>query len=114
MILVFRLLMLAIFAIVTFVFGTLYCLFSPRNPKHVFTFGRLFSKLAPLFGIKLELRLPADAYQRGPSVYIANHQSNWDLFTVSAAVVPNVVTVGKKSLVWLPLLAKFTGSQVIS
>ncbi|MCV5215257.1 1-acyl-sn-glycerol-3-phosphate acyltransferase, partial [Escherichia coli] len=92
--------------IVMFIGGCGYCLLSPRNPKHVFTFGRLFAKMSRVFGIKLELRIPEDAYSRGQHVYIANHQNNWDMFTVSAAVTPKVVTVGKKSLAWMPLFGQ--------
>ncbi|RJX70647.1 1-acylglycerol-3-phosphate O-acyltransferase [Vibrio sinensis] len=116
MIALLRVLAVAIFAIVMFVFGCGYCLFSPRNPKHVFTFGRLFGKMSKVFGITLELRLPEDAYQRGQHIYIANHQNTWDLFTVSSAVTPKVVTVGKKSLVWLPLFGQLywlTGNILI-
>ncbi|GLT18345.1 1-acyl-sn-glycerol-3-phosphate acyltransferase [Vibrio zhanjiangensis] len=116
MIALFRVLAIAIFAIVMFVFGCGYCLLSPRNPKHVFTFGRLFSKMSRVFGITLELRIPNDAYQRGQHVYIANHQNNWDLFTVSSAVTPKVVTVGKKSLAWMPLFGQLywlTGNILI-
>jgi 1-acyl-sn-glycerol-3-phosphate acyltransferase len=99
-----------------FVFGCGYCLFSPRNPKHVFTFGRYFGRLSKLFGMKLELRLPEDAYERGQHVYIANHQNSWDLFTISSAVTPKVVTVGKKSLAWMPLFGQLywlTGNILI-
>jgi 1-acyl-sn-glycerol-3-phosphate acyltransferase len=99
-----------------FIGGCGYCLLSPRNPKHVFTFGRLFGKMSRVFGIKLELRIPEDAYSRGQHVYIANHQNNWDLFTVSSAVTPKVVTVGKKSLAWMPLFGQLywlTGNILI-
>ncbi|EEX95251.1 1-acyl-sn-glycerol-3-phosphate acyltransferase [Vibrio orientalis CIP 102891 = ATCC 33934] len=116
MIALLRVLAVVIFAVVMFVFGCGYCLLSPRNPKHVFTFGRLFGKMSRVFGIKLELRLPEDAYQRGQHIYIANHQNNWDLFTVSSAVTPKVVTVGKKSLAWMPLFGQLywlTGNILI-
>lgn len=116
MIALLRVLAVAIFAIVMFVFGCGYCLLSPRNPKHVFTFGRLFGKMSRIFGIKLELRIPEDAYERGQHIYIANHQNNWDLFTVSSAVTPKVVTVGKKSLAWMPLFGQLywlTGNILI-
>jgi 1-acyl-sn-glycerol-3-phosphate acyltransferase len=103
MIAIFRIILVAIFAVLMFVLGCGYCLLSPRNPKHVFKIGRIFGAMHKIFGIKLELRLPEDAYKRGQHIYIANHQNSWDLFTVSSAVTPNVVTVGKKSLVWLPL-----------
>ncbi|MBA5762072.1 1-acylglycerol-3-phosphate O-acyltransferase [Vibrio sp. 404] len=116
MIALLRVFAVAIFAIIMFVFGCGYCLLSPRNPKHVFTFGRLFGKMSRVFGIKLELRIPEDAYTRGQHVYVANHQNNWDLFTVSSAVTPKVVTVGKKSLAWLPLFGQLywlTGNILI-
>ena len=116
MIALLRVFAVVIFAIIMFVFGCGYCLLSPRNPKHVFTFGRLFGKMARVFGIKLELRIPEDAYTRGQYVYIANHQNSWDLFTVSAAVTPKVVTVGKKSLAYLPLFGQLywlTGNILI-
>jgi len=60
--------------------------------------------------------LREDAYTRGQHVYIANHQNNWDLFTVAAAVTPKVVTVGKKSLAFLPLFGQLywlTGNILI-
>ena len=116
MIAILRIFALAIFAILLFVFGCGYCLLSPRNPKHVFTFGRYFGRMSKVFGIKLELRIPEDAYSRGQHVYVANHQNNWDLFTVSSAVTPKVVTVGKKSLAWMPLFGQLywlTGNILI-
>lgn len=116
MIALIRVLITAIWALVMFVFGCAYCLLSPRNPKHVFTFGRYFAALAKIYGIKVELRIPDDAYERGQNIYIANHQSNWDMVTVSAAVTPKVVTVGKKSLAWLPLFGQLywlTGNILI-
>ncbi|MGF1803063.1 1-acylglycerol-3-phosphate O-acyltransferase [Vibrio gigantis] len=116
MIAILRIFALAIFAILMFVFGCGYCLLSPRNPKHVFTFGRYFGRMSKVFGIKLELRIPEDAYSRGQHVYVANHQNSWDLFTISSAVTPKVVTVGKKSLVWMPLFGQLywlTGNILI-
>ncbi|MDR9828332.1 1-acylglycerol-3-phosphate O-acyltransferase [Vibrio sp. FNV 38] len=103
MIALFRIIAVAVFAVVMFIFGCGYCLLSPRNPKNVFKVGSLFNKMTPIFGIKLELRIPEDAYSRGQHIYVANHQNNWDLFTVSSAVTPKVVTVGKKSIAWMPL-----------
>ncbi|RNE69597.1 1-acylglycerol-3-phosphate O-acyltransferase [Vibrio cholerae] len=116
MIALLRILAVAVFAVYMFVFGCGYCLFSPRNPKHVYTFGKQFAAMSKVFGIKLEYRAPVDVDQRGQHIYIANHQNNWDLFTVSKAVTPKVVTVGKKSLAWMPLFGQLywlTGNILI-
>ena len=108
MIALLRIIAVAIFAVFMFVFGCGYCLFSPRNPRHVFTFGRMFGRMSKVFGIKLIVRVPDEAYHRSQHIY-ADRQNNWDLFTISSALIPHVVTVGKKSLVWIPLLVSCTG-----
>lgn len=98
-----RMLMLPILALVVFVFVSIYLLFSPRNPKHVYTLGQAFGKVSKIMGIKIILRASEASKDVGNAVYIANHQSNWDLITVSNAIRPRVVTVGKKSLAFIPL-----------
>ena len=55
MLYIFRLIITVIYSILVCVFGSIYCLFSPRNPKHVATFGHMFGRLAPLLGLKVEL-----------------------------------------------------------
>ncbi len=69
------------------------------------TFGHMFGRLAPLFGLKVECRKPADAESHGNAIYIANHQNNYDMVTASNIVQPPTVTVGKKSLLWILLRA---------
>jgi 1-acyl-sn-glycerol-3-phosphate acyltransferase len=116
MLLILRVIIVVIYCILVCVFGCIYCLFSPRNPKHVATFGHMFGRLAPVFGLKVELRKPADAESYGNAIYIANHQNNYDMVTAASIVQPPTVTVGKKSLVWVPffgLLYWLTGNLLI-
>jgi len=116
MVALLRVIAVIVFAIIMFIFGCGYSLLTPRNPKLVYIIGQKFSKMARIFGFKLELRFPDDVNDRGQNLYIANHQNSWDLFTVSSAVTPNVVTVGKKSLVWIPLFGQLywiTGNILI-
>lgn len=97
MLYIFRLIITVIYSILVCVFGSIYCLFSPRNPKHVATFGHMFGRLAPLFGLKVECRKPTDAESYGNVIYIANHQNNYDMVTASNIVQPPTVTVGKRA-----------------
>ena len=116
MLFIFRVIIVVIYCILVCVFGCIYCLFSPRNPKHVATFGHMFGRMAPLFGLKVETRLPADAASYGNAIYIANHQNNYDMVTAANIVQPPTVTVGKKSLVWIPFFGQlywFTGNLLI-
>jgi 1-acyl-sn-glycerol-3-phosphate acyltransferase len=109
MLYIVRLILTVIYCILVCIFGSIYCLFSPRNPKHVATFGHMFGRLAPLFGLKVEKRLPEGAENFGNAIYIANHQNNYDMVTASNIVLPPTVTVGKKPAVdpvfWPAVLA---------
>ncbi len=116
MLAIFRIVIVVIYAILVCVLGFIYCLFSPRNPKHVMLFGRLFGKLAPVVGVKMVTRIPEQPKEPIPCIYIGNHQSNYDLVTISNAVQPRTVSVGKKSLIWVPffgLLYWITGNILL-
>ncbi|BES86544.1 1-acyl-sn-glycerol-3-phosphate acyltransferase [Pectobacterium araliae] len=113
---ILRFFVVVIFSILICIFGLFYCLFSPRNPRHVATFGRLFGRLSVVFGLKVEMRIPEEAAHYGNCIYIANHQNNYDMVTVSSAVQPRTVTVGKKSLLWIPFFGPLywlTGNLLI-
>ncbi|KGT94662.1 acyl-phosphate glycerol 3-phosphate acyltransferase [Erwinia typographi] len=113
---ILRFIVVVIYSILVCVFGCIYCLFSPRNPRHVATFGHLFGRLSSVFGLKVELRKPEGADNYPNAIYIANHQNNYDMVTAAKIVQPTTVTVGKKSLLWIPffgLLYWLTGNLLI-
>lgn len=95
-----RILAVLVAAITISVFGTLYALFRLRNPSCVGVIARWYSAMHPLVGIKL-IRRPRPEFDQ-PAIYIANHQNNYDMVTISSMVPPKTVTIGKKSLIWLP------------
>lgn len=116
MLFLLRAIFISIICILVCVFGSLYCLFSPRSPRHVYRFGRMFGRLSPFFGLKVETRIYPDIDKVGNCIYIANHQNNYDLVTAANAVQPRTVTVGKKSLVWIPFFGPLywlTGNLLI-
>lgn len=95
-----RILAVLVAAITISVFGTLYALFRLRNPSCVGVIARWYSAMHPLVGIKL-IRRPRPEFDQ-PAIYIANHQNNYDMVTISSMVPPKTVTIGKKSLIWIP------------
>ena len=116
MLVILRTLIVIIYSILVCVLGCIWCLFLLLNPRHVATFGHLFGALAPLFGVKVEVRRPEGAEHYGNAIYIANHQNNYDMITAANIVQPTTVTVGKKSLLWIPffgLLYWLTGNLLI-
>ncbi|MBK4714432.1 MULTISPECIES: 1-acylglycerol-3-phosphate O-acyltransferase [Tenebrionibacter/Tenebrionicola group] len=116
MLLIARVVIVVLYCILVCVFGCIWCLFRPRDPRHVATFGHMFGRLAAVFGLKVETRKPAQAQTYGNAIYIANHQNNYDMVTASRIVQPPTVTVGKKSLVWIPFFGQLywlTGNLLI-
>ncbi|MGL4826671.1 MAG: 1-acylglycerol-3-phosphate O-acyltransferase [Vibrionaceae bacterium] len=103
---IMRLLAVVLLALFILIFGLPYCALRPKNPNHVSTFGHLIGRFYKVFGIKLQLSESSLSQQVTQAVYIGNHQSNWDLITISNAVRPGTVTVGKKSLAFIPVFGQ--------
>ncbi|MCF1440043.1 MAG: 1-acyl-sn-glycerol-3-phosphate acyltransferase, partial [Shewanella sp.] len=95
MLLIVRCILLAVILVFAFLFGGLYCLLRPRHRDNVHMFARLFSAVAPILGIKVVVRRPVGG-SRGPCIYLANHQNNYDMFTHTAAVPKGTVSLGKQ------------------
>jgi 1-acyl-sn-glycerol-3-phosphate acyltransferase len=111
-----RTVLVLLLSIIICIVGLVFCLFSPRNPRHVATFGRWFSRMAPLLGITVEVRFPPNREVHKNCIYIANHQNNFDMVTAAGVVQPRTVTVGKKSLLWIPFFGQLywlTGNLLI-
>ncbi len=84
----------------------LLCVARPFHRNNVYVAGKLYSKISTLIGVKLELRMPESLKSGGPYVFIGNHQNSYDLVTICAASQPGMVTVGKKSLKWIPIFGQ--------
>jgi len=82
--------------------GIILCLLALRSKNRVYYIGQVFAKVGPLFGLSVETRVAPLSQGSPQAVYIANHQNNFDLFTLAAILPKGVVTVGKSSLLWIP------------
>lgn len=95
-----RILLVLIYSIVISVVGVFYALIRFRNPNCVGEIARWYSYMHKLVGINL-VRRPKNV-ARKPAIYIANHQNNYDMVTISSMVPEKTVTIGKRSLIWIP------------
>lgn len=94
----------------------IYSLLRPFHRNNVYHTAHWLSKVSNLFALEIEVRIPESIKDIGPAVYICNHQNSYDIFTVSAAVQPGTVSVGKKSLKWIPFFGQMywlTGNILI-
>ncbi len=94
----------------------LFCLIRPFHRDNVHHTAKYMGKVSKLLGLEVEVRIPDSVKNIGPVVYICNHQNSYDIFTVSGAVQPGTVSVGKKSLKWIPFFGQMywlTGNILI-
>lgn len=116
--------MLAILRITAMVVGLLLvfvgvCFYSIVRPRHrdaVYHFGHVFANFGRIMGIKVELRYANESELPDSAVYIANHQNSYDMFTLPFMLRPGTVSIGKKSLVWIPFFGQIywlTGNLLI-
>ncbi|WP_409423886.1 1-acylglycerol-3-phosphate O-acyltransferase [Pseudoalteromonas sp. RW-H-Ap-1] len=106
MLAVIRIFIMLLFILLSCVFGLLLSIFRPFHPNNVHVIASWFGSVAKMLGVKLELKYHPDALKVGPAVYVANHQNSYDLFTIPAMVPKNCVSVGKKSLKWIPFFGQ--------
>ncbi|OQM34167.1 1-acylglycerol-3-phosphate O-acyltransferase [bacterium endosymbiont of Pedicinus badii] len=116
MIAFFRIFLILVIGIFVCFFGVVYCFCSKKkNYSHVRTFGRIFGKFSTLVGLSVEVKKTHFSFPK-KCIYIANHQNNYDMFTVSNAIPKNTITVGKKSILFIPffgILYWITGNLLI-
>lgn len=116
MLAIIRIILISISLVLMSVYSLFYCMLSPRNPVNNYHFAQLFSKMSKLVGLNVIYRIPEETKNYGPAIYIANHQNNVDLLTTTGALQPRGVTIGKKSLVWIPffgIIYYLTGNILI-
>ena len=111
-----RLLLLCVALLLDFAACMLVGIFCPRHPNLVYIFSRPFGWVLPLLGIKAVVRRPPLATLPSRAVYICNHQNTFDLLVCANAVPPRTVTIGKRSLLFIPffgLMYWLTGNILI-
>lgn len=106
MLAVIRIILLAFFVVITAVVGLAICLIRPFHRDNVGLFSRWYGSASKLLGVEVEIRRDPSVVAQMPCVFLANHQNNFDLFTISGALIPGTVTIGKKSLKFIPFFGQ--------
>lgn len=97
-----RLILIGVFVFLSSFLILLVCIFRPRNVKNVWVAAQLYSKVSWLLGVKVTI-VGKENIPSSNCVYVANHQSNYDIFLLTAAVPLGAVSIGKKSLLYFPI-----------
>ncbi|ARC54296.1 1-acylglycerol-3-phosphate O-acyltransferase [Candidatus Riesia pediculicola] len=108
MLAIFRIIFLFFSFFLICLFGIFNCIVRPKCLQHTFLLGKLFGRLSKILGVKVIVRISKKSKElmKLPSIYIGNHQSFYDIFTISNAIQPYTVTVGKKNLIFIPIFGQ--------
>ena len=102
-----RYILLALHCALASALGLLLTLCRPFHPDNSRLCAKLFAWPAlRIMGLRRDLQLESLYSLQQPCVIIANHQSNYDLFVIGGLIPPRTVSMGKKSLKWVPLFGQ--------
>jgi 1-acyl-sn-glycerol-3-phosphate acyltransferase len=81
----------------------------PRHPDNLYPFVRALGRgINWILGIKIIIENQELVESKdGPRVYISNHQSNLDFFVIGPYTAKRTVSIGKKSILYIPLFGIF-------
>jgi len=106
MLFLLRMFFMGVHFIVAGILGLLIGICRPFNPDNSRLCARLYALGGlPILGLRLNAEMAAPKDVR-TCVYIANHQSNYDLYVLGRIVPRRTVSIGKKSLKWVPLFGQ--------
>jgi len=84
------------------IIGTFLLLLRPFHPDNTRLFGRIYACGNKILGISIFIEGREYLHNMPSSVVIANHQHNLDLFICGSVIPERTVSIGKKSLLYLP------------
>lgn len=102
-----RMLLLGVHFVVASLLGLLVGMLRPFHPDNSRICARLYALPAlRIMGLRVQLDTASLRERRASAVIVSNHLSNHDLFVFGRIVPPRCVTLGKKSLKWIPLFGQ--------
>lgn len=108
MIFIPRFTLVIIWGVISFILGILIGILRPFHPSNVKATAMILCPLGfKILGIEFEQRGLENFKKQMPFVITANHQNNFDMFPGGATIPNRCVTLGKSSIVWIPLFGQF-------
>ena len=87
--------------------GTIVSAIRPFNPSNVFVMAKMVRLGTKILGIEIIKRNVEKLEENSPGLFISNHQHNIDIFIACHILPDRTVSLGKKSLRWIPLFGQF-------
>ncbi|MCU9949781.1 lysophospholipid acyltransferase family protein [Pseudomonas sp. PDM13] len=106
MLFLLRTILMGVHFIIAGIAGLLLGICRPFNPDNSRLCARFYS-LPALRILRLDVKPDVKLLEHDKAcVIVANHQSNYDLYVLGRVVPPRTVSIGKKSLKWVPFFGQ--------
>lgn len=107
MLAILRYILLACHFVVSSLIGFAFVIVRPFHHSNSRFLAQLYSQIGRrIIGIKIVHHNEDLMTNHPPCVVVSNHQSNWDLFIAGSIVPKRMVSLGKKSLKWMPFFGQ--------
>jgi 1-acyl-sn-glycerol-3-phosphate acyltransferase len=104
---IFRYFLLACHFVISSLLAFFIIIFRPFHHSNSRILAQIYSQIGRrIIGVKIKHYNAEILINHEPCVVVSNHQSNWDLFIVGSIVPKRVVSLGKKSLKWIPFFGQ--------
>lgn len=107
MLYILRIIIFIIWVIISCTIGIIIGILRPFDPRNTKLSANLIGWGRHLLGVEVELRNAEILDPARPCVFISNHQDNLDIIPGGYTLPKNTVTIGKKSLIYLPFFGQF-------
>jgi 1-acyl-sn-glycerol-3-phosphate acyltransferase len=108
MLFIIRMILISLWGSFAALCGLIVCILRPFNPDNPQITAKLLTLLGPaILGVKIIFRNEDKMHKPRPCVFISNHQHNIDIFMGSYHLPPRTVSMGKRSLVFVPIFGLF-------
>lgn len=107
MLTIFRVFITTLWVCVSCFIGILVGLARPFDPRNTKISASLIGWGRHFLGVEIELRNAEILEATRPCVFISNHQDNLDIFPGGFTLPKNTVTIGKRSIIFIPFFGQF-------
>lgn len=107
MLYILRVILTLIYIVIVCFLGIIIALVRPFNPANVKIVCQFLALALKIMGVKIIVHNKEGLSLNGPFVYLSNHQHNFDIFPGAYLIPKNTVSIGKKSIKYIPFFGQF-------
>ena len=107
MLIIIRIPLVLLWIALSALWGIIVGICRPFNPQNIKSMTRFLKYGTHIMGVKIKMKNKDLLETYTPCVFISNHQDNFDIFPGSYAIPDRTVSLGKRSIIYIPIFGIF-------